>query len=64
MNIPVFFICYLYFLPSNPVGKPHFHHRCIMKITGHVNKYVTRNVNLPELFQSQQQLHAENLKNY
>lgn len=64
MNIPVFFICYLYFLPSNPVGKPHFHHRCIMTIIVHVNKYVTRNVNLPELFQSQQQLHAENLKNY
>lgn len=64
MNIPVFFICYLYFLPSNPLENPHFHHICTMTIIGHKNKYLTRKVNLPELFQSQQQLHAEDLKHY
>lgn len=64
MNIRVFFICYLYFLPSSPVENSYFHCICTMTIIGHVNKYVTRKVKLPELFQSQQQLRAENRKNY
>lgn len=64
MIMLIFFICYLYFLPSSPVENPHFHCICTNTIIGHVNKYVTREVKLPELFQSQQQLHAENLKKY